>query len=53
MADVIAGALGQDPSRRDLQTRLGFILRRLGWSSRRQRVGTDRERLWYPPGAVI
>lgn len=45
---VITGALAGDPDSKELQTRAGIALRRLGWVASRKRRGDVRVRLWGP-----
>ncbi|WP_458068647.1 KilA-N domain-containing protein [Rhodanobacter sp. BL-MT-08] len=49
MEDVIKEALHGDPESRDLQTRVGIAMRRLGWWPKRTGAPGQRSRTWYPP----
>lgn len=48
-AEVIIQALGGDPQSRGMQTRVGMLLRRLGWQQSRQLVDGERVRRWHAP----
>lgn len=48
--EVIVSALNANPQSRELQTRVGIALRRLGWRQQRHnRGGVGRVRVWHAP----
>lgn len=49
MEEVILGALNGNPANRELQTRVGIALRRLGWHVRQHNRQGKRVRVWYAP----
>lgn len=49
MEEVILGALNGNPTNRELQTRVGIALRRLGWHVRQHNRQGKRVRVWYAP----
>lgn len=49
MDEVIRGALNGNPANKELQTRLGIALRRLGWLAHRNSKGGVRSRTWVAP----
>lgn len=47
--EVIESALRGDPQDKELQSRVGIVLRKLGWTQQRKRIRGERLRIWLAP----